>query len=108
MSEERQVGWGEAWWVETETAGRRPAVVLTRPQALPRLPVVLVAPATTRVRGLPSEVMLDETDGIPRKCVLSLDTPELVSRARLVEYITTLSDARMHEICRALNVAVNC
>lgn len=45
---------------------------------------------------------------MPRECVLSLDTPELVSRARLVEYITTLSDVRMHEVCRALNVAVNC
>lgn len=45
---------------------------------------------------------------MPRECVLTLDTPELVSQGRFVDYITTLSDVRMHEVCRALAVAVNC
>lgn len=105
---QRRPGWGDVWWVETEIAGRRPAVVLTRPQAIARLPRILVAPATTHVRSLPSEVRLDESDGMPRECVLALDTPELVSRAHFVEYITTLSVVRMHEVCRALTIAVNC
>jgi mRNA-degrading endonuclease toxin of MazEF toxin-antitoxin module len=53
-------------------------------------------------------VSLDEDDGMPRPCVLTLDTPELVSKALLVEYVTTLSPARQHEVCRALSTAVNC
>lgn len=44
----------------------------------------------------------------PRPCVLTLDTPELVSKSMLVEYITSLSPVRMHEVCRALVVAMNC
>ena len=59
------MNWGDLWWVETEHAGRRPAVVLTRPRTLPNLPVVLVAFATTTIRGLDTEVQLDEEDGVP-------------------------------------------
>jgi mRNA interferase MazF len=104
----RSVAWGEAWWVESPEISRRPVVVLSRPEAIPHLARVLVAPATTNVRGLPSEVALDEDDGMPRPCVLTLDTPELVSKALLVEFITALSPVRMLEVCRALNTAVNC
>jgi mRNA interferase MazF len=88
--------------------GRRPVLVLSRPEGIAHLPHVLVAPATTRVRGLPSEVALDEEDGMPRACVLTLDTPELASKALLVDYITTLSPVRMAQVCDALAIAVNC
>jgi mRNA interferase MazF len=104
----RLPGWAEIWWTDFETAGRRPALVLTRPDAVGRLPRILVAPATTRVRGLPSEVALDASDGLGRDCVLNLDTPELVGRYALVEYISTLSATRWHEVCEALARAVNC
>lgn len=81
---------------------------MTRTAALERLPRVLVAPATTHFRGLPSEVRLDQDDGMPQECVLTLDTVELVSKSLLVEYVTTLSPIRMEAVCRALAVAVNC
>lgn len=108
MSRRRTPGWGDAWWLELEAIGRRPVVVLSRPEAIAHLPRVIVVPATTRVRGLPSEVRLDEDDGMPRPCVLTLDTPELASKSLLVDYIATLSAARMAEVCDALVVAVNC
>ena len=54
---------------------------MTRPEAIAARPVVLVAPATTRVRDLPTEVLLDEDDGIGRRCALNLDTPELIPKA---------------------------
>lgn len=104
----RAVGWGELWWTDLDGAGRRPALVLTRPEAVGRLPRLLVAPATTRIRNLPSEVALGQGDGVPKPCVLNLDTPELVSRYALVEYISTLSALRWHEVCVALEAAVNC
>lgn len=100
--------WGDVWWAEAPGTGRRPAVVLTRPEAIERLTRVLVAPATTHVRGLPSEVYLDEDDGMPRACVLNLDTPELVPKSLLVEQLTRLRPERMHDVCRALAAAVNC
>jgi mRNA interferase MazF len=88
--------------------GRRPALVLTRPEAVMRLPRILVAPATTNIRGLPSEVLLGVEDGLEKRCVLSLDTPELVSRFSLVDFIATLSAQKWLEVCRALEIAVNC
>ena len=102
------MNWGDLYWAEVPRAGRRPVAVLTRPEAIDRLPVLLVAPATTRQRGLVTEVRLDENDGAPRECVLNLDTPELVSRASLVEFIVSLSDSKMSEVCQAMARAVNC
>ena len=102
------MNWGDLYWAEVPHAGRRPVAVLTRPEAIDRLPVVLVAPATTTVRGLVTEVRLDESDGAPRACVLNLDTPELISRASLVGFIASLSDTKMSEVCRAMARAVNC
>jgi mRNA interferase MazF len=104
----RRPGRAELWWTELEHAGRRPALVLTRPEAVDRLPRVLVAPATTKVRGLPSEVALDPDDGLPRPCVVDLDTPELVRRTDLVEYIASLSAQRWFEVCAAMARAINC
>ena len=101
-------GWGELWWVDLPGAARRPVLVLTRPEAVDRLPRILVAPATTRVRGLPSEVSLDQADGVPRSCVLNLDTPELLAREHFVAYIATLAVDRWYEVCGALERAVNC
>ncbi len=100
--------WAELWWTELSPSGRRPALVLTRPEAVQRLPRLLVAPATTTIRGLPSEVHLDGDDGVDRPCVVNLDTPELVRREWLVDYISTLSAARWMEVCTAIGRAVNC
>lgn len=99
---------GDLWWAETERAGRRPALVLTRSATIPHLPVVLVAFATTVVRGLDTEVPLDPADGVPVPCVLNLDTPELVPRSLLVERIGHLDESRMHAVCEALGAAVDC
>lgn len=102
------IGWGDVWWAEVPHAGRRPIVVLTRPEAIAVLPVVLTAVATTTVRGLETEVSLDEDDGLPQPCVVNLDTPELAPKSLLVEKIGTLSEVKMHEICTALARATNC
>lgn len=102
------LGWGQAWWIETPHAGRRPAVVLTRPEALDVVPLILTAIATTHRRHLVSEVQLDADDGFPRPCVLNLDTPELVPRSLFVEFITHVSELKMREVCRALVAATGC
>ena len=100
---------GEIWWCEPPEIGRRPVVVLSRDVAIPRLRRALVAPCTTTIRGLPSEVVLEPGDDpIPRRCAVNLDSMESVAIATLVERIGVLSGARLIEICRALEVAVDC
>jgi mRNA interferase MazF len=100
---------GEVWWCEPPEIGRRPVVVLSRDAAIPRLRRALVAPCTTTVRGLPSEVVLEPgRDPVPRSSAVNLDSMESVSVGLLVERLGRLSDARMREICAALEVATGC
>ena len=99
----------EVWWCELPQIPRRPVVVLSRDAAIPRLRRALVAPCTTTIRGLPSEVMLEPNDDpISRRCVVNLDSVESVAVSMLVERVGRLSDSRMREICVALSVAVDC
>lgn len=100
---------GEVWWCEPPEIGRRPVVVLSRDTVIPRLRRVLVAPCTTTIRALPSEVVLEPGDDpIPRRCVANLDSVESVSVAMLTKRIGTLSGQRMHLICAALAMATDC
>lgn len=100
---------GEVWWCELPEIGRRPVVVLSRNAAIPRLGRALVAPCTTTIRGLASEVVLEPgEDPVPRRCATNLDSIESVSVAVLVDRMGTLSEARMRELCAALEVAVDC
>jgi mRNA interferase MazF len=100
---------GEVWWCEPPEIGRRPVVVLSRDAAIPRLHRTLVAPCTTTVRGLSSEVALEPgSDPVPLPCVVNLDSVESTSVALLVERLGRLSDAKMRELCAALAVAVDC
>jgi mRNA interferase MazF len=100
---------GELWWCEPPEIGRRPVVVLSRDAAIPRLRRVLVAPCTTTVRGLPSEVVLEPGDDpVPRETAVNLDSVESVSVGLLVERLGRLSDARMRDVCAALAVATDC
>lgn len=100
---------GDLWWCEPPDRGRRPVVVLLRDVAIPRLRRVLVAPCTTTIRGLATEVLLEPGDDpVTRRCVASLDSVESVSVGVLVERMGRLTDIRMRQICTALEVAVDC
>ena len=100
---------GDVWWCELPNIGRRPVIVLSRDTAIPRLRRTLIAPCTTTIRGLPSEVLLDPSvDPVPRSCAANLDSVENVSVAVLTDRIGSLSGPRMTEICAALQVAVDC
>lgn len=100
---------GEVWWCEPPAIGRRPVVVLSRDVAIPRLGRALVAPCTTTLRGLPSEVVLEpDDDPVPRVCAANLDSVESVAAAILTERLGRLSDLRMRQICAALQVATDC
>ncbi|HEY5854802.1 MAG TPA: type II toxin-antitoxin system PemK/MazF family toxin [Aldersonia sp.] len=100
---------GEVWWCEMAEIGRRPVVVLSRDVVIPRHRRALVAPCTTTIRGLVSEVVLEPGDDlVPRRSAVNLDAVESVSIAVLVSRLGRLRDTRMREICAALAVAVDC
>jgi mRNA-degrading endonuclease toxin of MazEF toxin-antitoxin module len=69
---------------------------------------VLAVPATSTIRGIPSELMLDEDDGMPRECVLSFDNLEVVDKRLFVEPITTLHGERLAEVCRTIDRTTGC
>lgn len=84
-------------------------VVLSRDAAIPRLRRALIAPCTTTIRSLASEVVLEPGDDpVPQRSAVNLDSAESVSVAVLVQRIGRLADVRMREICSALAIAVDC
>ena len=100
---------GEVWWCELPGVSRRPVVVLSRNAAIPKLRRAVIAPCTTTVRGLASEVLLEPGDDpIPLRSAVNLDSVESVSLGTLTERLGRLGDDRMQEVCSALAVAVDC
>ena len=100
---------GEVWWCELPEVSRRPVVVLTRDAAIPRLKRALIAPCTTTIRGLASEVVLEPgEDPIPLRSAVNLDSVESVSIGTLTERLGRLGGDRMRDVCIALAIAVDC
>jgi mRNA interferase MazF len=99
---------GEVWWAEHPDAGRRPYLILTRQAALPVLARVLAVAATRTVRGIPTEVILDEEDGMPDRCALGFDNVVTMPKALLMERICRLGIGRLEEVCRATRTASGC
>jgi mRNA interferase MazF len=99
---------GEVWWVERPEIGRRPHLILTREAAIPVLSSLLAVPATRTVRGIPSEVELGPEDGMPDRCVLTLDNVRAIAKGLFVERICTLGPERMLNVCQALSHATGC
>ena len=87
---------------------KRPVVVLTRNSAVPYLSTVTVAPITTTIRGVPSEVRLTEDDGMKTYCVVNLHNVVTVTQNRLGKRVAQLSSLRMTEICAALRFSLGC
>ena len=98
---------GEIRWYRFRAPDkRRPVVVLTRDSVLEYLGEVTVAPITSTIRDIPSEVVLDPDDGVPRRCAINLDHVQTVSKDRLGGLVATLPAARMVEVRDALLFAL--
>jgi mRNA interferase MazF len=98
----------ELWWADVPGDKRRPVLVLTRERFVPRLTAVLVAPVTTHVRGIPTEVPLGADEGLPRPCAANFDNLFTLARSRFVERIGTLPESRLDEVCEAYRFAAGC
>ncbi|MGQ0520095.1 MAG: type II toxin-antitoxin system PemK/MazF family toxin [Actinomycetota bacterium] len=99
---------GEVWLVDLPGDKIRPVIVLTREPVIRHLHSVVVAPVTSTVRGIPSEVALGGEEGLLHRSVANFDNLQLVLRTHLVRQIGALSPAKLSDACRALRFAVAC
>jgi len=89
-------------------AKRRPVLILTRDGALGHLATVTVAPITSTIRGVPSEVILDVDDGMKAPCAVNLHNTITLSQTRLGPRVSVLSPRRMAQVCSALRFSLGC
>jgi mRNA interferase MazF len=94
------------WYTFHAPDKRRPVLILTRDSALSFLNSVTVAPITTTVRDIPSEVYLTQEDGLLAECAANMDNLQTVSKSRVGALITSLSAARMTDVNRAIAFAL--
>jgi mRNA interferase MazF len=87
---------------------KRPVVVLTRDSILPHLSTATVAPVTSTIRGIASEVILDEQDGMKGPCAVNLHNAITVLQRRLGRRVAQLNSLRMHQLCTALYYSLGC
>ena len=98
---------GEICWAESEQpAGKRPVLLLSRDEAYSIRELITVAPVTTRIRHIPSEVPLDIEDGVPKPCVVNLDTITTIAKRSLRDRLTTLSIEKQKAVETALHFAI--
>ena len=97
---------GEVWLADLDKA--RPVIVLTRDPMGRLLNSVIVAPVTSTVRGVSTEVPVGPSDGIRHPSVANLDNVQLLARERLRRRIGRARPATMGALCTALSIAVNC
>ncbi|MCY4012095.1 MAG: type II toxin-antitoxin system PemK/MazF family toxin [Gammaproteobacteria bacterium] len=99
---------GEVRWYEFASPDRRrPVVVLTRDSVIASLGEVTVAPVTTHIREIPTEVVLSQDDGLPRECAVNCDHLQTVPRGRLGATISRLSTEKMAGVATAIRFALN-
>ena len=99
---------GEVRWYQFAAPDkRRPVVIVTRDSIIPSLGEVTVAPVTTRIRDIPSEVALSRDDGLQRECAVNCDHLQTVPRGRLGATISRLSEDKMTRVGAAIRFALD-
>ena len=98
---------GDVRWYKFDKPGKhRPVVVLTRDSIIAYIGELTVAPVTSAIRDIPSEVLLGKADGMPKECAVNCDHMQTVAKARIGPLITSLSPSRLREIRSAIAFAI--
>jgi mRNA interferase MazF len=99
---------GEIRWYKFQSPDKkRPVLILTRDSVLEYLGEVTIAPITSTIRDIPSEVFLSSQDGMPRDCAINCDHLQTVSKGRIGSLITTLSSDKLKEVSNAIYFALD-
>ena len=95
------------WYTFSKPDKKRPVLILTRNSVLEYLGEVTVAPITTTVRDIPSEVFLSQADGMPRDCAINCDHLQTVAKGRIGPFITSLSRTKLAAVRQAICFALD-
>jgi mRNA interferase MazF len=99
---------GEIRWYKFKRPDKkRPVLILTRDSILEYLGEVTVAPITSTIRSIPSEVILSKAEGMPRDCAINCDHLQTVSKRKIGALITSLPPAKMHNVGWAIRFALD-
>lgn len=99
---------GELWWGESADEKGRPYLVVSRDAANEVMQRVLVAPVTSRVRGVPSELRVGPDEGLPVESVASFDNLRPFPKGMLTRRLGALADSRRHELCVVAAATLDC
>lgn len=98
---------GEIRWYEFKPPDKkRPVFILTRNSVIDYLGEITIAPITTTIRDIPSEVFLSQSDGMPTECVINFDHIQTIQKNKIGALISTLSKQRLAEVKHALYFAL--
>lgn len=95
------------WYTFKPPDEKRPVLVLTRNSVIGYLNEITIAPITSTLRDIPSEVRLDEGDGMPGECAVNADHIQTVPKDRVGKLITALSHERLAEVRNAIRFALD-
>jgi mRNA interferase MazF len=95
------------WYKFSPPDKRRPVVILTRDSVIEYLGEITVAPVTSTIRDIPTQVMLSEQDGMPRECAINCDHVQTVPKGKIGSIITTLPADKMEEVRQAIAFALD-
>jgi mRNA interferase MazF len=95
------------WYKFIQPDKKRPILILTRDSVLEYLGEATIAPITSAVRNIPSEVFLSKADGLPQNCAVNCDHLQTVSKKKIGPLITSLPPSKMIEVGRAIRFALD-
>jgi len=99
---------GDVRWYKFDRPDKsRPVVILTRDSIIPHIGEVTVAPVTSTIRDIPSEVLLDQKDGVAKECAINCDHLQTIAKGRIGSLLSRLSTARMREVRDAVTFALS-
>ena len=99
---------GDVRWYKFDRPDKsRPVVILTRDSIIPHIGEVTVAPVTSTIRDIPSEVLLDQKDGVAKECAINCDHLQTIAKGRIGSLLIRLSTARMREVRDAVAFALS-
>jgi mRNA interferase MazF len=105
----RELNRGEIWRYRFAAPDkRRPVLILSRQEVIALLHTVMVAPITSTIRGVPSEVLVGVPEGLKHESAVNLDHVQTIERSRLDGFVGQVRAEKMREVCRALAVATGC
>ena len=94
------------WYAFKAPDKKRPVLILTRDSAIGVLNSITIAPITSTIRSIPTEVVLTEEDGLPSTCAANFDNIQTVPKSNIGDRIATLTARRMKEAVSAVSFAL--